>query len=105
MPKIESQNLTSENADKRATTGTDLDAFGKRGLDVYDLLSQPMSIRIDEVGTTEYYGFAPVGSSESSAVWQIKRLTVSGAITSITFADGDSNFDNVWDNRASLTYS
>lgn len=64
------------------------------------------TVRIDEVdATTTYFGFAAVGSSTASAVWRIKRMTVSGTVTSILFADGNSNFDNVWDNRASLSYS
>lgn len=65
-----------------------------------------MANRIDDTTTanTTYIGNAPVGSATSSAVWQIKKLdTSSGLIT--TWADGDASFNNVWDDRASLSYS
>ncbi len=59
-----------------------------------------------ENSTYNYVGEAPVGSSESSAVWRIYRLTNSGtASIKKEWADGNSNFDNVWTNRASLSYS
>lgn len=44
-----------------------------------------------------------VGAPTSSAVWQIYRLTASTETK--VFADGDSNYDNIWDDRESLTYS
>lgn len=51
-----------------------------------------------------YLGFAEPGSLSSAAVWQIKHLdTSSGLVT--TFADGNADYDNVWDNRAILAYS
>lgn len=51
-----------------------------------------------------YYGRADVGSTTSQAVWRIKRVdTTNGKFE--TWADGNADFDNVWDNRASLNYS
>jgi hypothetical protein len=51
-----------------------------------------------------YVGKAPIGSATSSAVWQIVKLdTTSGLVK--TWADGNASFDNIWDNRASLTYN
>ena len=64
------------------------------------------SKRFDEAdATTSYVGEAAAGSSEGSAVWRIQRIVSSGADLTITFADGNTNFDNVWTNRASLSYS
>ncbi len=63
--------------------------------------------RYDQVSDVlAYLGDAGVGSSPSSSVWRIQKLvfTSAGSVT-ITFADGNVNFDNVWDNRASLSYS
>ena len=91
----------------------------KRGLDVnvIDLTidksndsiateSYEQSTRIDEASSTvTYFGFALVGSSEASSVWKIKRLLISGSITKLEYADGNTNYDNNWSNRASLTYS
>lgn len=63
-------------------------------------------IIIDEttVGTT-YIGTAPIGAATSAASWQIIKLTEVNQITKTTYADGDDNYNNVWDNRASLSYS
>ena len=61
--------------------------------------------RIDEAsGTVTYIGSADPGSANSGALWQIKKIDSSSG-TSITFADGDALFNNIWDDRASLTYS
>lgn len=51
-----------------------------------------------------YLGLAAPGSASSAAVWQVTRFdTTVGVIQ--TYADGNTNFDNIWDNRASLSYS
>lgn len=52
-----------------------------------------------------YVGVADIGSSNASAVWQIKKVETVGNVTTTTYADGNSNFDNVWNNRATLTYA
>ena len=62
--------------------------------------------RIDEPNSSlNYFGKAVIASVDSAAVWQIKRLTVSGNVTTIEWADGNEDFDNVWDDRTILTYS
>lgn len=52
-----------------------------------------------------YKGYATPGVSGSQPLWRIVRLTINteGDVTE-EWADGDANFDNVWDNRGSLTY-
>lgn len=56
--------------------------------------------------TIIYKGEATVGSLESSAVWRIRRITIAGDNdTSEQWADGDSLFNNIWDNRVGLAYS
>lgn len=77
----------------------------KKGLNIFPL-DTAESVLIDEVSSlVQYFGFAQAGSSTSAAVWKIKKLMVSGTVTSILFADGNNQYDNVWDNRASLSYS
>ena len=64
------------------------------------------TVRIDEASDTVIYkGNAPVGTSDSSSQWKIQKITIVGAITKIEYADGNTNYDNSWDNRASLTYN
>lgn len=73
---------------------------------VYEVRSYAMASIIDEASSTvTYVGKAAAGSSTASAVWQIQKISISGSVTTISWADGDGNFDNVWNNRASLSYS
>ncbi|KKL23074.1 hypothetical protein LCGC14_2429030, partial [marine sediment metagenome] len=45
------------------------------------------------------------GTATSAASWKIKKLIYSGtSVTSILWADGDTTFDNIWDNYSSLSY-
>lgn len=66
----------------------------------------PMSKRVDFVNDSLLYkGEAIVGSLESEAKWRIRKISfgVDGDITE-TYADGNSNFDNVWNDRLGLEY-
>lgn len=66
--------------------------------------SAAQSIRIDDTGTYQYFGYAPLASLEGDAVWKISRLT-SANPQALLWADGNADYDNVWTNRASLSYS
>lgn len=66
----------------------------------------PEAIYVDEFsGSLTYVGWAGVGSNSGSSVWKIQRITVSGSLTSASWADGNPQYDNVWENRAILNYS
>ena len=70
-------------------------------------LGDDLVTNYDPVGATvAYVGKAIAGTLSSAASWQVKKLVFAadGGVTT-TVADGDLNFDNVWDDRASLTYS
>lgn len=58
--------------------------------------------KIDDTGTYTYIGKAVPASLTSGAVWQIKRIDTSG---NTLFAGGVATFTQIWDNRASLSYS
>lgn len=61
---------------------------------------------IDEASSTvTYVGKASTSALTSNPVWQIMKIEISGSITIVAYADGDSEFNNIWDNRASLVYS
>lgn len=64
-------------------------------------------VLIDEASSSvTYIGKSrTLGVAEGSAVWQIQKIELSGTVTKILWADGDGEFDNVWSDRASLTYS
>lgn len=64
------------------------------------------AVRLDDAGSgITYVGNAVAGAAVGDPVWQIKRIVESAGDITITWADGDSLFDNVWNDRASLTYS
>ena len=53
----------------------------------------------------QYEGWAQTGNTPltSQAIWAIKKYTyTSGDLTSITWADGNTQLDNIWDNRATM---
>jgi hypothetical protein len=64
---------------------------------------QPAYDQVSDV--LAYSGLSLPGTATSEASWQIQELTF-GADGDVTgkFADGDALFDNIWDNRGSLTY-
>jgi len=62
--------------------------------------------RLDTISDSLMYkAEAAAGSLESAAVWRISRITIISDDISETWADGNTNFDNVWDNHLSLSYS
>jgi len=66
------------------------------------------SEQIDFVGDTLIYrGWANPGTATSAPSWRIRRTTFVGADEDVVheWADGNANFDNIWDNRASYSYS
>lgn len=65
-----------------------------------------LQVVLDEVSDTLLYvGQAVAGVETPAAAWRIRRVSTVGVVTTVAYADGDANFDNVWDNRASLSYS
>lgn len=64
-----------------------------------------MAQKITVSGDNTYVAVAPVGSAQASAVWQVKKVNSSAGTTTITWADGNINFDNVATDLTSLSYS
>lgn len=60
--------------------------------------------RIAVDGLITYIGRAALGSSPAAKVWQIQRIDETSG-TVITWAGGNDNFNEAWDNRATITYS
>lgn len=66
----------------------------------------PNKVLVDTTTTGSYYiGEAVPNSATSSALWRVFKVEVSATSTTVQFADGNDNFDKIWDNRASLSYS
>ena len=68
-------------------------------------LGQNLAQRIDDQTTVVYIGLAPMNSLPSDPVWAIKSLNISGGAITILWANGNDLNNNIWNNRASLSYS
>jgi hypothetical protein len=66
--------------------------------------SQEKVLYEEASSTVSYLGKAAPGTATSAASWKISKITISGSLTSITYADSNSDYDNIWDNRGSLSY-
>jgi hypothetical protein len=65
----------------------------------------PKAMRIDTPNvTTKYIGEAPLGSIESDPVWRIQKIYTLGTVQFFTWADGNEEFDNIWEDRLTLDY-
>ena len=74
------------------------------------LQREGLAIQLDYAGgpgdAPVYVGFALPGTATASATWRIMKLAYSGEnLLSVTWANGNMLFVNVWDDRASLPYS
>jgi len=68
-------------------------------------LGQNLAQRIDDQTSVIYIGSAPMKSLPSDPIWAIKALNVSGGLITVLWANGNDLNINIWDNRASLSYS
>jgi hypothetical protein len=67
-------------------------------------LTQAMAY--DASGFIIYLGKAAPGTATTATGWQIQKFTYSGTnVTKIEWAGGSPNFDKVWDDRSSYSYS
>lgn len=71
------------------------------------------TVNIDYVSSVlQYHGFAKPGTATSSANWKVAKVTLnaSGDITQMIWAGSSAtglygHYNQIWDNRASLTYA
>jgi len=82
--------------------------FGNIDLtDLPDVMVQtsPMNSIVDSTTTAgvTYFCEAPAGIASSVAGWRISKYTAADG--TFKWADGNTKYDNIADNRAALTYS
>lgn len=69
-------------------------------------MSKNYEVRVDTTSTANivYVGKTAVGKAGTdTAAWQISKIDITSGVI-IEWADGDDLFDNIWDNRTTLTY-
>lgn len=94
--------IDSATGDFYLKTGTDTWTFQSRLGDV------TLAVNLDDVGGDPqvlYRGEAAPGTPTNASLWRIQRITINGDDVVIEWADGNANFDNVFDNRLILSYS
>ena len=68
----------------------------------------PFATRVDFIGDTRILkGQAQPGTVDATNAWRIQEITFVGSDedVEIKWASGNSNFDKVWDDRLTFTYS
>jgi len=69
----------------------------------------PDSERLDYDGSGNllYLGIAHPNQITTEAVWQIRKFAYdgSGNLLSMLYANGSKKFDQIWDDRAALSYA
>ena len=78
-------------------------------INVLDRLKAELEVQynklIDQDGTFYYIGESLPGTDASEAKWRIKRIEEVGNDYNILWANGTAEFDKVWDDRTTFTYS
>lgn len=75
---------------------------------MFDSLTFEHPLQIDDNTTAgvTYIGYALPGTPTNAALWAIKKIDETGPFSVITWADGNFNQDNVYDDRATtVVYS
>jgi len=75
--------------------------------DVSEMPQYIKQVDFDDSNNYIYTGEALPGTATSAASWRITRVEFVGSDEDVVklYADGDANFDNIWDNRGVLAYS
>lgn len=67
---------------------------------------RPTLVVLDKISDTlSYVGKAAPNSDTADPVWQVRKIETVGSVLSVLYAEGNDRFDNIWDDRASLSYS
>ena len=64
-----------------------------------------VAMRLDKTTTPDviYQGWAAPGTLTSAASWKIRKMDLTSGVI-ITWADGNTYFDNIFNNRENLSY-
>lgn len=91
---------------KNSSTGNELAIAADGSIKITEVEAPALVAKVDVASDVLFYkGWAVSGSSTSTATWRIQRIEKVGNVFTKAWADGDRNYNNIWDNRASLTYT
>ena len=73
--------------------------------DLVNVQDQPYEVRVDDAASgTTFVGEADIPGTTSDATWRIKRIIDNNGTVDIQWADGDSNFNNIWDAIGTMVF-
>jgi len=101
--KYTEQNMGNTSFDEDFGVNT-VEALGYDGQGLQRLNADNMAVKVTVSGTVTYLGLAQPGTAETTAKWQARKINTSSGVV-VTYADGNSNFDNVVTDLTALTYS
>ena len=81
--------------------------YGQEASEGYEglpTLGWPIAIKMTYDGNITYIAIAKPGTTQATAAWQVKKINETTGLV-ITWADGDSKFNNVATDLTSLSYS
>ncbi len=76
--------------------------YGSNGVNTVANDSDNLAIAVQTSGSDTYVGEAAPGTALATAKWKAYKVDVGG---NLTFADGNSSYDNVATDLTALTYS
>ena len=100
--------ITTKQGTIQHTPTNPMDIVNKAYVDekIMELLQNYTILQDDESSILQYVGWAEFGSDTNTSVWRIRRITFDSLGDSAwEWADANDEFDNIWDNRTSLSYS
>lgn len=97
------EHIANQSFDSETQT-TIVQALGFDGVSLQRPVADAMAVKIQTGSNVKYIGLAKPGTAQATAKWQAFKVDTSSG-TVITFADGDSNFDNTATDLSALTYS
>ena len=78
----------------------------KLASEIYDALILSKPIQVDATDPDNIYlGYAALGTATSSPAWFMQKIVVNGELISTLTANGSDKYNNIWNDRASLSYS
>ena len=100
------QQLTVINLGQLKSLLEDIADLLKEANDKNEPIDEHFDIEVDEKskeGIT-YLGEAKPGSSLDKPVWRIKKIITKGSKVTVSWANGNSDFDNVWSDRENIDF-
>lgn len=101
--KYSEQNMLNTSFDEDFGVNA-VETLGYDGTSLQRLNASNMAVKVTVDGTNTYLALAAPGTAQATAKWQARKIDTSSGVV-ITWADGNSNFDNTSTDLTSLTYT